>query len=266
MIVAKQIRIWCVCIAVIVTVHTGAGQVTVRHAEGLVHGFLVVRTTDGQAIAHGDLIQGARRTNVTSRVIFHFKDGSLHDETVVYSQYRSFRLLRYKLVQKGPSFPHPFVLSFDMSSAQVKVQYTGDDGKEQVKAEHMTLPPDLANGMIFTLMKNVASDQTDIKGSMLVATPKPRLVKLSISPQGEDSILLGPEKRTARHYVVKLELGGLTGVVAKVIGKEPPEIHGWILSGEAPAFLRSQGPLYAGGPIWTVELESPVWPRQEDKK
>jgi hypothetical protein len=199
-------------------------------------------------------------------LIFHFIDGSLRDETVVYSQYRSFRLLRYKLVQKGSSFPHPTEMSVDVSSGQITARYFDEDGKEQVKAEHMVLPPDLANGMIFTLMKNIASDTADINASMLVATPKPRLVRLSISSLGEDSFLMGGKKRTARHYVVRLKLEGLTGVIAKVIGKEPPEIHGWILPGEAPAFLRSQGPLYAGGPIWTVELESPVWPPVEDKR
>jgi hypothetical protein len=168
--------------------------------------------------------------------------------------------LQYKLVQKGPSFPHPTSLAFDASSGQVTVQYAGDDGKEQSTTEHMSLPPELANGLIFILMKNVAAADTDVRASMLIATPKPRLVKLSITREGEDSFVLGGEKRAARHYVVKIEIGGLTGVIAKVIGKEPPEIHGWILGGEAPAFLKSQGPLYAGGPTWIVELESPVWP------
>jgi methyltransferase len=36
--------------------------VTVRHAEGIVHGFLVLRAFDGTALADGDLIQTARGT------------------------------------------------------------------------------------------------------------------------------------------------------------------------------------------------------------
>ena len=35
----------------------------------------------------------------------------------------------------------------------------------------------------------------------------------------------------------------------------------WILEGEAPAFVKSEGPLYFGGPVWRIELTSPVWPK-----
>ena len=42
-------------------------QVPVRHAEGVVHGFLVLRDTDGRALADGDLLQTSRGSLVTSR-------------------------------------------------------------------------------------------------------------------------------------------------------------------------------------------------------
>ena len=64
--------------------------VAVRHTEGVVHGFLVLRTLDGMPIADGDLTQVARGTRVTSRLVFHFKDGSSHDETAVFSSERCF--------------------------------------------------------------------------------------------------------------------------------------------------------------------------------
>jgi hypothetical protein len=32
-------------------------------------------------------------------------------------------------------------------------------------------------------------------------------------------------------------------------------------SGEAPAFVKSEQPFYLGGPVWRIELVSPVWPR-----
>jgi hypothetical protein len=101
---------------------------------------------------------------------------------------------------------------------------------------------------------------------MLVATPKPRLVRLTMSQQGEDTFHFGGEKRKANHYVVKIELKGLTGVIAELIGKQPPDIHTWILGGVAPAFLKSSGPLYAGGPIWQIELASPTWPAAAEEK
>jgi hypothetical protein len=67
-----------------------AAPVAERHPEGLVHGFLVLRTLEGDTLADGDLIQVAHGDRVTSRLVFHFKDGSIHDETAVFSQRRNF--------------------------------------------------------------------------------------------------------------------------------------------------------------------------------
>ena len=33
-----------------------------------------------------------------------------------------------------------------------------------------------------------------------------------------------------------MELGGIAGIVAPIIGKQPPDLHVWILGGDAPAF------------------------------
>src|SRR5882757_2520639 len=131
-----------------------AEPVAVRHTEGIVHGFLALRTLDGVLVANGDLIQIARGDRVTSRLVFRFKDGSFRDETAVFSQRHTFRLLRSHLIQKGPSFPQPLDLSIECASGQVTVRYTDDDGKQKVETEHMDLPPDLANGMTLTLLKN----------------------------------------------------------------------------------------------------------------
>src|SRR4051794_32775597 len=73
-------------------------QVTVRSAEGLVHGFLSLRTLEGELLADGDLLQTARRGRVTSRLVFHFKDGSLHDDTAIFSQGQQFRLISDHLI------------------------------------------------------------------------------------------------------------------------------------------------------------------------
>src|SRR3989442_14377116 len=83
----------------------GAEALAARHTEGLLHGFLVVRTLEGVVLASGDLSQTARGDRVTSRLAFHFKDGSSHEETVVFTQRGKFRLLSDHLVQKGPTFP-----------------------------------------------------------------------------------------------------------------------------------------------------------------
>ena len=79
----------------------------VRYPEGSLHGFLTLRSPDGALIADGDLIQTVRGSQVTSRIVFRFRDGSTHDETAVYSQRGEFRLIRDHLVQKGWVDPHP---------------------------------------------------------------------------------------------------------------------------------------------------------------
>src|SRR5438874_4363022 len=236
-----------------------AEQVQVRHREGLVHGFLSLRTMQGEFLADGDLIQNSRGDRVTSRLVFHFKDGSLHDDTAIFSQRGSFRLINEHLIQKGPAFEHPMDVTVNGLTGEVTVHYT-DDGKEKTAIKKFDGASDLSNGLILTLLKNIKPDATETKVSFAAATPKPRLVKLSIKPQGEETFVTGEERRKAIHFDVKIEIGGLSGVVADLLGKEPPDTHVWIVEGEAPAFVKSEGPLSSGGPIWRIELVSPVWP------
>lgn len=237
-----------------------AEPVRVRFAEGLVHGFLVLRESTGAIVAEGDLIQVAHGTRVASRMVFRFKDGSIHDETAVFSQQRVFRLLSDHVVQKGPSFPRPLEMSIDVAERQVIVRYTNDKGEKQVETEGLEDEPDLANGLLPTVLKNVTPNALPESLSFVVATPKPRIVKLKIHAAGSERFTTGKTRRTARHYVVKVDLGGVTGLLASLAGKDPPDSHVWILGGDAPAFIRSEQPLYAGGPLWRIELVSPVGP------
>lgn len=236
-----------------------AGEpVTVRFAEGIVHGFLTLRTLDGAAIADGDLIQVARGTRVTTRLIFRFKDGSTHDETALFSQRGHFRLIQDHLVQKGPSFPRPLDMTIDAAKSTAIVRYS-EDGQPKEETEHLTLPADLSNGLVLTFLKNVRPDALPKSFSYVAATPKPRLVKLMLSAAGDEPFSTGGQRRTATHYVLKVDIGGLTGVIASLFGKEPPDSHVWILGGEAPAFVKAEQQLYTGGPVWRIELAAPTW-------
>ena len=235
------------------------GRVAVRYKEGLAHGFLVLRSVDGKILANGDLIQTAVGDRVTSELIFHFKDGSSRSETAAFSQDENFKLLSDHLIEKGPAFKNPTETLIYASTGEFKVRYAGKDGKEKVDTDHMELPGNLANGLIFTLLKNIDPSTPRTTLSMIVSTPKPRLVKLVVTPQGEEPFLIGGSRRKATHYVGKLEIGGLAGVVAPLVGKNPPDTHVWILGGEAPAFLKFAGPLYSGGPVWRIELSSPAY-------
>src|SRR2546429_2797872 len=112
------------CVTVLAATRLAGEPVAVRYTEGIVHGFLALRTLDGKTVADGDLIQVARGGRVTSRLVFRFKDGSVRDETSVFSQDRHFRLLSNHLVQKGPAFSQPLEMTIDCASGRVTVRYT----------------------------------------------------------------------------------------------------------------------------------------------
>ena len=241
-------------------------QVAVRQTEGLIHGFLTLRTLDGSPLADGDFIQTVRGNRVTSRVVFRFKDGSSYDETTVFSQRQRLRLLSDHVTENGPAFPQPLDLSIDTSTGQVTVRYTDPHGKENIDSEHLDLPSDLANGLVLTVLKHVPPGAPPKTLSFVAATPKPRLVKLVIATAGEDVFSTGGAARRAIHYVLKVDLGGIAGVVAPLVGKQPADSHVWVLGGEAPTVVKSEQPLYSGGPLWRIELASPTWPHAEAKR
>jgi hypothetical protein len=243
-----------------------AAQVPVKYKEGVTHGFLVLSTMEGTSLAEGDSTEVVHGNRVTNRLIYHFRDGSLQDETTIFSQGRNFRLIHYQLVQKGPAFKMPMEVSIEASSGQVMVKYTDEKGNEKVEIARLKLPTDLSNGLVLTLLKNIPFDGPKTEVSMVIATPKPRLIKLAITGAGTDPYFLAGVKREALHFDIKVEIGGVLGWIAPLLGKEPPDSHVWISSGDAPTFVKSEALSYMGGPMWRTELVSPVWPKEEEKK
>jgi len=243
-----------------------AEPIPVRHVEGTLHGFLTLSSQDNKLLATGDLIQTIRGNRVTSRLVFRFKDGSVDDETTVFSQQKSFRLVSDHHIQKGPFFPHPMDLSIDARTGDATVRSTGKDGKEEVATEHLDLPPDLANGLVLSIAKNLPPDAPETKLPFVVATPKLRLVTLRIVPGAEEPFSIAGSRRKAMRYDIKVELEGVTGLVAPLVGKQPPDLHIWMLEGEAPVLVKEEGFSYEGGPTLTIQLTSPVWPKSPDAR
>lgn len=236
--------------------------VAVRHTEGTIHGFLALRTTEGETVAFGDISQTTKGNSVTTHLVFRFKDGSLHDESATFSQTHAFRLLRYKLIQKGPAFPMQLDVSMDGPNNQVTVHST-QDGKDKDESSHITLPATISNGLLSILVKNLPPDGAKL--SMVAFTPKPQVVTLAFTSDGEENFSIGGVSRKATRYNMKIEIGGIKGVVAPLVGKQPPDTKFWVLGGESPAFLMSQGALFYGGPIWRIELSSPTYPNESKK-
>ena len=235
-----------------------AETIPVRYKEGSVHGYLAMRTLEGKIIASGDLIQTVHGDRVVSHLVYHFKDGSIDDDMAVFSQRGAFRLIRDRHIQKGPTFPKPMDVTIDATTDEVTVRYW-DKGQEKVESDHVDLPPDLTNGIILDVIKNVSLGAKQTTLTYLATTPKPRLIKLTVMPDGDDKFRSAGASRKALRLVIKVDLGGLTGWIAPMIGKQPADAKVWIGTGEVPAFIRSEEPLYFGGPILRTELTSPVW-------
>jgi hypothetical protein len=237
-----------------------AEPIPVRFVEGMVRGFLVVSDSTGERIASGDFFQVSQGEGIESRTVFHFKDGSLHDETVVYTQRTTFSLQSYRLVQMGPAFEKDMDISLERATGAYLVK-TKDrqGGKEEVLDGTLELPPDVYNGMIPTVVKNLPKGAAETV-HMVAFMPKPRVVGLEISPAEEVKLGVGDLEKDALHFVLHPKLG-LLYLPALVLGRLPPDNHIWVVTDQIPVFVRFMGPLAADGPVWRIDLASPTWPK-----
>ncbi|PYV76742.1 MAG: hypothetical protein DMG97_03470 [Acidobacteria bacterium] len=149
---------------------------------------------------------------LTDDLTFRFKDGSIYEDKTVFTQKGSFRLLSDHLVEKGPSFKQPMETLIDASTGQVTVHYKDHDGEEKVLNQRLDLVKDI----------EPSAPQTTV--SMLATTPKARLVKLVILPEGEKPLSSGSTGHKAVVYDVKVQIGGMAGLLARVTRKQPPDI------------------------------------------
>jgi hypothetical protein len=235
-----------------------AEQIKVRHPQGSAHGFVEVTTLDGTRIGIGDLLQRARGSTVSSELKLSFFDGSIDDETTVFSQRGIFRFVSDHHIQRGPSFPKPMDATIDADKGLVKV--TDETG--QIKQAHIDMPPDVYNGLASSMLMNVSPASPETRISIVLASAKPRIIHLSMTNAGEAAFTLGGVPRKAIDYLVHVELGGIAGVMAPVIGKQPLDYHVWIADGQDdPAFIREEGQLYEGGPVWRIQQISAAFPK-----
>ncbi len=239
--------------------HLFADPIPVKEKQGASYGFLVVKSADGKTIAIADDISTVERNRITSRTTFRFRDGSIDDEISVFTQESVFRLISDQHVQKGPSFREPLDVSIDVPMKTVSWREM-KNGKDEFHTEHMDLPPDLANGMTSLIVENFPANVAELKVSYLAGTSKPRVVKLSTKPDGEDTFRVAGVTLHSKKYRIHVEIGGVAGLVAPLIGRQPADIEMWVTAGKVATFLKMEGPLYYKGPIWTTELAAPVWP------
>jgi hypothetical protein len=226
-----------------------AAAVAVRFAEGVTRAFPVLRGLDNRKLAQGELVQFVRGDRVESRLVFRFHDGSIHDETVVFAQREAFTLLQYRIVQRGPSFPEMLQASIDRETGRYDVVHRADeDSPEEVLTGSLELPDDAYNGMLSLVVKNLP-ERTSRTVSLVAFTPRPRIVKLDLTPMAEERLVVNEMPLPSTRYHIRPQLG----LFASLIVGDIPDLRMWILPGLAPAFLRAEGPLYFMGPIWRIE-------------
>src|SRR6185295_17095572 len=168
----RKVLVMTALLWAVAPLRTAAGDlVRTRHTEGAAHGVLVLTNTADEPLAYGELIQWEEGAgSVASRLLIRFKDGSVYDEVVRYSQRPALRLLSYKLTQRGPSFTETSTISFDRTgrySAQVR-----EAGKEEEKASgSMSIPEDVSNGMTSLVLKNMKPGAS-VTTHLIAFTPK----------------------------------------------------------------------------------------------
>src|SRR5262249_54339432 len=166
-----------------------AAAVRVRAPEGSAHGFLVLRAPDGSVLAHGDWWQIPDGDRLEVHLRFRFTDGSLSHETFELAQRRVWSLLSYRSVQNGPRFPRDIEAHLDRTTGRYRVE-TKERGKGERKADEGTidLPEDTYGfGMLAMLLKSLPPGES-MTAHAVAFTPKPRVLTLNVSPDGEEQV------------------------------------------------------------------------------
>ncbi len=236
-----------------------AAPVAVAFTEGSSHGYLMVTSADGTGLAQGEFLQVVRGGRVESRLVFHFRDGSLYDEKVVYTQDTVFALQGYQLVQRGASFPDDVQVTIDRRAGRYEVRSRANhEPAEVVTAGQLEMPTDVYNGMIGMLLKNLPKGKSETV-RYLAFTPEPTLINLELLPEADEPVRVGDLVKYATRYALKPQLNTVVHFFGRLLGRLPNEFsyRFWVLNDVVPAFARFEGPLYLMGPAWRIEMVSP---------
>jgi hypothetical protein len=238
-----------------------AEPVAVKQLQLPRHGSMVARSEAGKSIAQFDFLQTVQGDEVTMHLVYHFVDGSIDDETTTYTQRGTFQLVRDHHIQQGPFFVKTVDCTVDAVNGAATTRTVDKNGQVRIQTEHMSLPNDLANGFVGTLLLNVPPNTAPLRVGMVAPILGGRLIRLLISPEGEQPFKMAGQSLRATVFRVHPELGGIVGVIAQLIGLQPKDVMVWVLEGEKPAVVRTVGQLGGYGPLVSSELEGTSFER-----
>ena len=230
-------------------------QIPVKHIQLARHEFMVARSESGKIVARVEFTEDVQGDEVTMRLTYRFVDGSIDDETTTYRQQDTFRLVRNHHIQQGPFFAKPVDFAVEAATGVATSRTADKNGKIHVESEHIDLPDDLANGFVGTLLLNVPPNTAPFRVGILAPVFGGRLIRILISPEGEQPFQRTGQTLKATVFRIHPELGGILGMIAKLLGLEPKDVMVWVLEGERPAVMRVVGQLGGAGPVLSSELE-----------
>ncbi len=230
--------------------------VVTRCPQESMHRVFLLKAADGKTLASGMEESVTLADLVHSRLIFHFVDGSIDDETTVFTQGKVFRLLSDHHIQHGPSFPSPIDILIDRASGKV-TWHEQRNGRDETRAQKMALPDDLGNGMMPLMVENFPRGAQKMRVSWIAIALRPLVVNLSIKADGMQDVDPAGIPERANEYTIHAELHGFVGFLAPLVNKQPADIHIWVTDQAAPSFVRLQGPFYQDASVWTVEPAAP---------
>jgi hypothetical protein len=216
---------------------------------------MVARSENGQVIARAEFTETVEGDEVTMRLTYRFADGSIDDETTTYRQQGTFQLIRNHHIQKGPFFASPVDFAVEAATGTATTRTADNKGTIHVESQHIDLPDDLANGFVGTLLLNVPPHTAPFRAGILAPVFGGRLIRILISPQGEQPFQKAGQTVKATVFRIHPELGGILGWLAELLGLQPKDVMVWILEGEQPAVVRVVGQLGGSGPVVSSELE-----------
>jgi hypothetical protein len=232
-----------------------ADPIPVRHIQRPMHESMVVRSETGAVLARTEFSQVVQGDEVTLRLTYRFVDGSTDEETTTFRQKDTFRLVRDHHIQKGPFFARPFDFAVEAATGMAITHTTDRYGKSHDESEHLDLPDDLSNGFIGTLLLNVPQNTKAFQVGILAPVGSGRLVRLLISPDSVQPFQRNGQTLRATVFRIHPELGGIVGVIARLLGLQPKDVMVWVLESEEAAIIRIVGQLGGNGPVVSSELE-----------
>ena len=180
------------------------------------------------------------------------------EETVAFTQRDVFTMLSYHLLQRGPAFAMDLDVRLTRSGDYRVTTTSHKVGRRKHYSGKLDLPPDIYNGMVITIAKNLSAGITTTV-HIVAFTPKPRLIGLEMTGANAPPTMVGERAERTVRFTLKPQLGPLLNFFARLFGKLPPDSHAWIVTQDVPAFVRFEGPMYFG-PVWRIDLIGPAAP------